>query len=232
MINFTDLKQLENWGYSLLPAPHKDSPGFSGVEIVMQDTPDPNAFLSPVSLHLHTRDADGHAYWETLHADNKWIPFHYICPGKFHIRDNEGNETTFFSFGASIELEEQDEETVLTICSAAPVLELTPNKQTTANELAEEVEALLARLEARWLVKQNGHKNFFEYLAQTYSPLELYITSIHTLLTHFKEVAALRQINPKLCHLLKTEKAYAQKNSQWPENPLNLDDLFVSSEKM
>ncbi len=230
MTNLTDLQQLEHWGYTLIPTDHPACPSYSGIVVMMQEHPDPNAFLSPVSLHIHTVEKDGHAYWETIHADNKWLPFHSLCPGKFHIRDTQGNETTFFSFGANIELEQQQGKTIFTICSAAPILELSQNRTTLATDFAEEVECLLARLEAKWMIQHEDHLDFFAYMTHNFSPLQLYAASIRTLLTHFNEMPALRHSNPKLHHLLEEESA-AKDNLQWPETPHIFDDLFVSTAK-
>jgi hypothetical protein len=227
MTNHTDLTQLEHWGYSLLPAPHHNCPGYTGIKVMVQDEPNPDAFLSPASLRVHTLDPDGYAYWEVLDISDKRIPFNTICPGKFYVRDKQKNEITFFSFGANIKLEQYPEKVIFNIISDAPILELSQKNSTVVTDFAEEVETQFARLEAKWMLQREDHHDFFAYLAHTFSPFDLYTASIQTLLTHFNNATTLQHDHSQLCHLLKQEKHNLQENEQWPETAPSLEELIA-----
>ncbi len=234
MINIdnTTLGKLDCWGHSCTPYPQHNRLGYAGVLFMLQNTADSNHFFSPTSLHIHTIEPDGHAYWETLRHDTVSLPVHAIYPGKLHLRDKHGEEMVFFSFGAHIDMEKDDDKTIFSIRSKAPILELSLKNKTIANDMADEVEGMLARLEVQWQLHQANTATFSQYIAQTFPPQHLYTTSIYTLLTYYEKEPDFHHSSLDLYHQLEQEKLVLQENSQWPLIISSFDDLFTSKSSL
>lgn len=139
-----------------------------------------------------------------------------ICPGPIAIQGRSGQRATFFVFGGSLEARDENaNEKVYSLRSSAPVLELTSEKSTTADQLTAEVEALWARLQISWNLDDEA---FWRQLTKIDS-FRLFVATIQTVLDHDKQIPDLHtsQQRQALHHALQQEKSWLQETGRWPE---------------
>ncbi len=120
-----------------------------------------------------------------LHADRNQPLSHVVCPGQIVIRSRQEREATFYTFGGTLESEALSGETVFSLRSAAPVLELLPERETVANLLADETEVLFARAEAQ---QQLSSQQLLDRLVKA-GPEAVYLAVLQSLLPKDEETA-------------------------------------------
>jgi hypothetical protein len=218
------LRRLETFGYYPLPRLHLNSPGYSGLLILLQKHPPERHEPESVQLHLH--EADGKFVKLRVQNDLSHAPPRLVCPGWVIIRSRQEQEATFYTFGGMLESVALPGETVLSLRSSAPVLELLPNGDNPVNQLAEEAEALLARVAARQrlvsycLVDRLG-------LA---GPEQVYLAVLFSLWEMDEETAVFTHHYPKFHALLLSERRYYQEAGRWPRAPYHLEALLQDSD--
>lgn len=217
------LNKLETLGYYTLPQRHAHCIGHTGLLVLMrQQAAAGQVAFDPQTIHLRLLDWDGKAHWTTFKATSPFPMSRIVCPGLITVRDQSGEEARFFVFGGSLEArDESPGEKVYSLRSSAPVLKLTSEKTTTADQLTSEVEALWARLQASWGM---GDEAFWHHLTKVY-PFRLFVASLQDVLNQYEAMPDTSLQQQALRHGLRHEKAWLQETGQWPEPTPTLADL-------
>ncbi len=214
----TFFQRLESLGYYTLPRPHADSPGYSGLLIFLRQSPHGH---DPERIQVRLHEWDGKTSMMNLHADLKRPLSHSVCPGRIVVRSRQEREVTFYTFGGSIESESLSGETVFSLRSTAPILELVSEKETTEDLLANETEALFARAEAQ---QQLSSRQLLDRLVKA-GPEAVYLSVLQTLLPDDEETAVSPH-HKDLVNMLTHERNWYQKTGRWPLFPQDLPTLL------
>jgi hypothetical protein len=221
----TQLNKLENLGYYTLPPRHEHCIGHTGLLVLMRHEPIARQVaFDPRTIHLRLLDWDGKAHLTTFKNTTSFPLSRIVCPSTITIHDRAGQRATFFVFGGSLEAhDETTNEKVYTLHSTAPVLELTNDQTTPANQFANEVEALWAELQMSWGLDD---EKFWRQLTKAH-PFHLYAASLQAILNHYDKVSNLHASPQKqsLRHVLQSEKSWLQEAGQWPDPMPTLTDL-------
>jgi hypothetical protein len=213
----TFLQRLEALGYYPLPRSHPDSPGYSGLLIILRQAPDGH---EPERIQLRLHEWDGKTPKVSLHADMNQILSPVVCPGRIVIRSRQEQEATFYTFGGTLDSEALSGETVFSLRSTAPMLELRQGQETIADLLADETEALFARVEARQQL--SSHQMLDRLVAA--GPEAVYLAVLQSLLPPDEETAVSHR-HIDLITMLQRERDWYQKIGRWPLIPRNLEML-------
>jgi len=216
------LNQMENRGYYLLPKSHAHSPGYAGLLVAIRKTPTKMHF-DPEAIQLRLRSIDGTATWMTLTLKASVQESRHVCPGQVILRDRVDKRVHFFVFGGSLEIASGPDETVYSLRSPAPTLELTEHAESTPNQLASETEALIGEQRARWGSDETG---FAERLAHM-DPLPFYLSSLHSILVRYEGSRALHASFHDLYDALLREKEWLRGAGHWSATPPRLEDLLA-----
>jgi hypothetical protein len=215
--------QLANWGYYLLPQASPCSPGHTGLLVAIRETPT-QAHFDPESIGANILDEDGVPEWTTLHREWRFPTSSRVSAGRVILRDRVKKTVEFFTFGGTIESFAVPGETVYSLRSPAPILEITPGESgSDIDDLIFEVETLLARLHTAWGMDDD---HFGLHLGQV-APDQLYVASLNSILTKLKQTPALRERHSELYTLLLKEKDWLKKNDCWPEDQPTLEQLLA-----
>ncbi|MGD9099327.1 MAG: hypothetical protein PVF45_02525 [Anaerolineae bacterium] len=214
--------QMENWGYYLLPKLHQHSPGYTGLLVAIREIPTGMHF-DPESIRLKLQDEDGAADWATLGLRSPFWESRHVCPGRVILRDRVDKRVEFFVFGGSLEATSVPSETVYSLRSPAPILELTEPPGSIPDQLASETEVVVGELEARWGLNEEG---FARRLAQVATP-QFYLASLHSILARYKHSRALRETFHDLYDALLEEKCRLMEAGQWSVTPFGLEELLA-----
>lgn len=214
----TFLQRLETFGYYMLPRPHAESPGYSGLLAVLRQMPQGH---EPEKIQLRLHEWNGKTTVVNLHADVDPTLSHVVCPGRMVIRSRREQEATFFTFGGTLESEALSGEAVYSLRSAAPVLELLPQSETVTNLLAEETEALFARTEAH---ERLNSQQLLHRLVKAGSEA-VYLAVLQSLLPEGEDIGAPYPLYGELTDMLVQERKWLRKTERWPLIPRDLATL-------
>ena len=213
---------MEHWGYYLLPKSHPESPGYTGLLVAIREKPAGEHF-DPESMHLRIIEKDKETSWATLKSEAFFNKSIRVGLGQLLLRDKIDERVTFFTFGGILETASIPGETVYSLRSLAPILNLNGSLESVADQLAFETEAELAEQEARWGLNENG---FLLRLTQV-DPFELYLACLHSILQRYQQSPGLqRSYNDFYVALLK-EKKWLLEMDQYPNRPPDLDQIFA-----
>lgn len=213
----TFLQRLETLGYYSLPRSHPNSPGYSGLLAVLRQAPQGH---EPEWIQLRLHEWTGITSKVHLHADMNWPFSHIVCPGQVVVRSRQEPEAAFYTFGGTLETEALAGEMVFSLRSAAPVLELLPEQETIADLLADETEALFARVKAQQLL---ASEQLLDRLVKA-GPETVYLAVLQSLLTEDEEEAF--HYYPDFVKTLNNERDWYQKTGRWPLIPRDLTTLL------
>ena len=216
------LHRMEHWGYYLLPKSHPASPGYTGLLVAIRETPT-RAHFDPESIHLRIIEDDKDTYWATFRSEVLFQKPNHIVPGQVSLRDRIDRRVQFFTFGGSLEVVSIPGETVYSLRSPAPILDLNGSLESVADQLAFSTEAMIAKQEARWGLNEY---EFLRRLAQM-DPFELYLAFIHSILQRYQQSPDLRRSFYHFYAALIREKKWLLEVDQWPFLPYELDQLFA-----
>lgn len=216
------LKQMEHYGYYLLPKSHPESPGYTGLLVAIRETSTGEHF-DPESINLRIIEDNNEIDWDNFRLKLLFQKSKHIGPGQVSLRDRMDKRVKFFTFGGFLEATSIPGETVYSVRSPAPILDLNESPESVAEQLAFETEALIAEQRARWGSNESG---FSQRLARI-SPLELYLAVVLSILQRYELNSALHQSFQQLYTALVREKKWLVEMAQWPGNLLDLDQLFA-----
>jgi hypothetical protein len=221
------LHLMEDWGYYLLPKSHPDSPGYTGLLVAIRKQPTEKHF-DPQSMRLRLRDKYNKAKWTTLWlrspAELAIKASIHVCPGEVMLRDRTDKRVDFFVFGGSLEAVAVPGETVYSLRSPAPILELTDDLESVPDQLASETQAFMGELEVRWGSDEEG---FAHRLARV-DPLQFYLATLQSLLARYERDQHMLQDTFHEFYLaLRNEKQWLMEREQWPPTLLRLEELLA-----
>ncbi len=223
------LQVMENWGYYLLPKPHPDSPGHTGLLVAIRKQPTGKHF-DPQSMRVWLRLLHaGHeeVRWTTLWIDSpRELPIRgsiQVCPGRVLLRDRRDKRVSFFVFGGSLEAVSVPDETVYSLRSGAPILQVTENKESVSDQLAFETEELMGELQVRWGLDDEG---FARRLAQV-DPLQFYLGALNSILARYEHDHALQETFREFYLVLHNERRWLVERGQWPATPPSVEELLT-----
>lgn len=218
----TVLEAVKDLGYRLLPQTHRDGPGGTGLLVAIRGEPTGKHF-DPRAMHLRLRETQAMAKWRSLSLLSPGPDSDRVCPGRVILSDRFDKRVEFFIFGGSLEVISAPDAQVYALRSSAPVLELAAEEETAADQLAAEVESLLAEVEVQWGHDEHG---FNRRLAEM-EPLQFYMSTLHSLLEQYEHSHPLEETYHELCGVLRQERAWLVGHGLWPEKPHMLEDLLA-----
>jgi hypothetical protein len=222
------LHLMENWGYYLLPQSHPDSPGYTGLLVAIRKQPTEKHF-DPQTMRLRLRDKHNGVTWTTLglHSPVE-LPIEaslQACPGEVILRDRTDKRANFFVFGGSLEAVAVPGETVYSLRSPAPILQLTDDPESVPGQLASETEALIGELRVRW---GSDEKGFNRRLAQV-DPFQFYLATLQAILARYeRDHHTLEEAFHEFYLALRGEKGWLVERGKWPATPPRLEELLTS----
>jgi hypothetical protein len=216
------LYQMKDWGYHLLPKFHSYSPGHTGLLVAIREAPTKMHF-DPESIRLQLRGRDGIASWTTLKLKAPFQETKHVCPGRVILSDRTDKRVYFFVFGGSLEATFGPGETVYTLRSPAPILELTEPEDSIPDQLASETEAMMGQVQARWGSNDAG---FARRLAQV-DPFQFYLASLHSILLRCRQSRALQECLEDLYDVLLREQDWLMRAGQWSASLPTLEVLLA-----
>lgn len=219
-MNGRNTLDITDWGYYLLPRAHPDSPGCTGLEVVLRPEPT-HLHYDPESLHLRLLEGD-QVTETTLTPASPLVETARVCPGLVTLRDRMDKRVDFFSFGGSLAGQAGPDKVIYRLESPAPILECFNNSAALPDQLASEVGLMLSVFKARCGPDNEG---FATRLARI-EPLQLYIASLASILLRYQRTSALQRTYHDLYTALLREKTWLQQTGQWPAQPLTLGKLF------
>lgn len=220
------LHLMENWGYYLLPKPHPQCPGYTGLLVAIRKKPTGKHF-DPQSIHLRLCDEHGEAEWARLSLESpSELPIEgsmHVCPGRVVLRDRSDKRVGFFVFGGSLEAVSIPGETVYSLRSLAPVLQITEGLQSIPDQLAFETEELIGEAQGKWGLNDKG---FARRLAQV-DPFQLYLAVLNSILARYEQDHALQETFHRLHLALHSEKRWLMERGEWLATPPTMEELFA-----
>ena len=227
MEKLSSVQRMERWGYHLLPRVHPSQSGETGLGhggliIAIHGRPTGGHF-DPERLHLCLRDEDGLARSRTVSWLSPLDKVEHVCPGLVTLTDRSQTRVDFFTSGGSLEPASEPDETVYTLTSAAPILLLSDEKDTIADQVAAEAEALLARIAAHWEPDKNGLSRRIAAI----DPLLFHSSMVCSVLTHYEQQGSLQAAFHELYLALRDERQWLVDAHQWPAAPCQLEQILA-----
>lgn len=224
------LQLMEKWGYYLLPKPHLESPGHTGLLVAIRKEPTGKHF-DPQSMRLWLRllrDEHEEVRRATLWIDSPTeLPIRgsiHVCPGRVVLRDRRDKGVSFFTFGGSLEAVSVPGETVYSLRSPAPILQVTENLESASDQLAFGTEELMGELQVKWGLDEEG---FVRRLGQV-DPFLFYVAALNSILARYEHDHTLQETFHGFYIALRTEKGWLMRRGEWPTPSPRLEELLAS----
>lgn len=215
------LRRMEHWGYYLLPKSHPASPGYGGLQVAIREEPTREHF-DPQTIELQVVSYDGAPTWSRLGRTSE-IGRRRVPLTRIILKERSGEkEARFFTFGGMLEAAHGTHETVFTLQTAAPVLDMTSPGLTMAEELAVETERLIGTLQAEWGRDDEG----FGRRAAQIGPAELYKATINSLIEECRAAEA-HHCSEAFASMLREEQRWLQRQEERPVVPQTLEQLLA-----
>ncbi len=215
------IEYARGWGYRTLPKHHPGSLGYSGLVVAIRERPTQHHY-DPQRLHLQLRDEDGEAVWRTFSWLTPTAESDHFCPGRIILYDRHDSAAEFFAFGGTVQAISGQGEWLYLLESPAPILELIADEESLADQLAAEVEELMAEAKAGW----EGDDEGFDRRLGGVDPVRLYSAAVNSLLTQYQDSHALMASYERLAGMLAQEKAWLMQRHLWPAARLRIADLL------
>ena len=214
--------QVENWGFYVLPKSHPNSPGHSGLLVAIRETPTRMHF-DPETVCLQTVNQDGSPHWRTYRIGPPLARSVRVCPTDVRVFDRLSKEIEFFTFGGSLDSVSVPGETVYSLRSPVPVLQLTNMSGSLPNQLASETEALVAELRA----KEADEQDFTRRLSRV-DPFQFYVATLRTILASYRRSPSLRESFKDLYTMLLEEEFWLEAAFDLSSEPSSVKQLLSS----
>jgi len=159
-------------GYQFYPPEHQPCVGHPRLDIILAGKPaqehfDPEFVVLTAALHV-----------EGITAIKVSHPWHgserlHVCAGRVTVTDRTGKDVHAFTFGGTMRLDSSPESTLCVLTSSAPILDLA-GLHCRTQELADEIETLIARRRAFW----SRQPNKYEQRLASADPVMLYLAGL------------------------------------------------------
>ena len=227
MQKISSVQRMERRGYDLLPRIHPTQSGetgfgYGGLIIAIHRQPSGGHF-DPQRLHLCLRAADGLARSRTVSWLSPLDKVEHVCPGMLTLTDRSQLRVDFFTSGGSLEPSSGPEETIYTLTSPAPILLLSEEKDTIADQIANEADALLAKIAAHWEPDEKGLSRRMASI----DPLLYHSSMVCSVLAQYEQKGSLQATFHDLYLALCDEQQWLVEAHQWPAAPCQLEQLLA-----
>ncbi|MCB0196713.1 MAG: hypothetical protein KDJ65_32470 [Anaerolineae bacterium] len=218
----TLFEEIATAGYLLLDQPHPNSPGGLRLLIALRETPT-EAHYDPERIDLYRAEPDGrvllnHLKLKTI-TNGSWP----LCAGPVVLRDRTDKRVYFFTYGGSLDIYSNNGMAVCELRSTAPIVTMSSDSESVAEQLAVETEALLARIHAAWGRDDDG---YYHRLVET-DPLALYGASIVYISKTYEQSPALRHCFHPFYEMLTQEHAWLHTLGRSDVLSTQLDSLLT-----
>lgn len=233
------------------PAPSSTLPGIDpdlGYFLISPGTDQPNGPLAPTELHVVLRPQETDDHFDpafihlpvTDHSEGMRLVTLGLSPtteqarqvgmGRIVLTDEVRKHVHLFSFGGQLTVSVCHEansatpsKTEYILTSSAPILILSNNQRDTTNQLAQELEATLARIRAGWGLADTA---FWRRLAQV-DPTAAFVGGLKGIWDHYASVSALGQEFPRFADYLRQEQKRLTAAGLWSAETVTLADLLA-----
>jgi hypothetical protein len=213
-------REMEHWGYHLLPKRHPTSPGYMGLLVAMRDSPTRRHY-DPETMKLRLASGQDTVKLVTLRRNDQPVESLRVCPGQVTLADRISKEVNFFSFGGRLDASPVLNETIYVLTSPGPVLDLNNGLGSISDQLFSETRGLLARWAAAW----ESDEGFYRRLVQT-DPLQLYLACLQNLLERYHCCPALRYTWSAFYAALRREHAWLVQAGYYFDHRPSLEELL------
>ena len=200
-------------GFIFIPFKERESIGFKELIINIAEIPSGKHF-DPVAIDFFaaTKDQTAVEEFTVFHPYSNNMKMDIVA-GKIDMKDKKGKREEAFSFGGSLHILSQSENTQCRLVSNAPILPLNP-RNTPVHNLLDEIQILMAERKAAWI--QEGEEAFEKKLINI-DPLQLCVVCLNTILKEFSdpELQSLGT-NRILVDLIRKEINYLKESGMWP----------------
>lgn len=190
-------------GYLLLDPPHSASPGGTRLLIALRQTPTEQHY-DPERIDLSRSDPDGDVAQVRLTLDSLTSGMWPLCAGPVVLRDRFDKRVYFFTYGGTLEIDAQAEMAICVLTSSSPIVEMSREPDSVAEQLVTETEALLARMHANWGRNDHGYQQRLVEI----DPLELYAATIFHLSESYEKNSPLRHTFHHFYGMLRQEQTW------------------------
>lgn len=211
-------------GYELLDPPHPHSPGGRRLLVTIRETPTETHF-DPELVELDWLDNGDNIERTKLTLDSTFSGTGQVCVGSLVLRDRFDKTVHFFGYGGTLQAQAAAGLTRFELTSPAPILDMSSGSESVSEQLAVETEALLARIQAEWGLKD---RDFRQHLVKI-DPLKLYVAAIGSLLGTYDHSRVLQHSFHAFYQLLCSEKEWLSQSGLWQDPWLHLEDLLSPS---
>lgn len=206
---------MRDWGYFLLPKKHAESPGYPGVYVAIRQTPTEEHF-DPESIEARLCNGQGSVERRRLQLHMHGELPHRVCPGRLTLYDRFNKRVDFYTFGAQMMMDANDEMTIYTFTSSAPILLLAEDADNFPEQFEAETEGLLAGIHVAWA---RDDASFYRRLGEI-EPAVLYAASLRTVFNQYAAYPSLRERFPRFYRRLYNEfQWYKEQNPDFPQGP-------------
>ena len=207
------------------PSTYQPAVGIAGLKVYLSGAPQPRAF-DAARLRLPVIQQDE---LQELEIGQPWIPLAggnqaRLAAGKFSLHDHADHVQYGISLGGQVEISSQDNLTVCTLQSTAPIFLLQDDPEGPDVLLADELETLLARRRAAWGLEEE----IFTRRMLTADPLHLLGTCLETIEARLKRILAHSQDDQyaSIVHYIDHIRLTLVHAGKWPEVVPAIDDLL------
>lgn len=218
-------------GYFLTPLPEgqaAEALASAQLHVTLLAEPTEDHF-DPTSIRLPVADSSEGVQLVTLELTPPTAEAQRAGMGRIVVEDRLHEQVYFFTFGGSltITVSRQMESgtpnrTEYVLTSTAPILALTHDQRESANQLADDLDATLARIRAGW----GTEAGFWRRLAQV-DPILAYVGGVKEVYDHYAHVPALGQEFPRLAAFLGQARSRLVSAGLWTDETVTLSDLLA-----
>ena len=213
------------WGYRVFPRPDGGGLGYDKLLVAIREQPTEHHF-DPERLRFRLRGPDGEVVWRTA----SWrVPVEQsgrICPGPVEFLDRYEKEVEFFTFGGFVRRIPDASALIYLFESGAPILEITPQEETIADQLTYEARVVLGRVEEQW---EEQHDEEFPQRLTEIDPFSLYTAILSEILRRYRRVSTLDQAYHALHKALRNEKQRLSASGLWPDELATPEELILGT---
>jgi hypothetical protein len=199
-------------GYFFHPSEQPDAPGHPQLDV--------NLYAHPTKAHFDPKQASfvvasPEILVEHVHVVHPWHGRTHFraCAGHVVLQDRNGEVVEAFTLGGELNIESDEDRTVCTLKSSAPIFELVHARTAAVNTLVSEFESLLARRHAAW----KGDDAGYEARLTSVEPLALYVSGLAAMKERLERAADELQDEEAALGVIQKEIARLKAVGRWPD---------------
>ncbi len=199
------------------------------LHVILRDQ-ETDAHYDPAFIHLPLADQSEGVRFVTLGLTPTTDQARRVCMGRIVLDDLAHKQVYLFSFGGELTVTVSHQtdnalpcKTEYILASPAPILILSADQRNTANQLADEMDATLARIRAGWGIADTA---FWHRLAHM-DPALAFVGGLKEIRDRYARVPALGQEFPNFARFLAQEETRLQDAGVWNTQTAMLSDLLA-----